>query len=287
MSVTAILALLQTALSLLALVQSNPELPQPVRDNAIVVAQNAINAATSALTSAVVPEKTSPEQPNLSNIKSRILSLLDTIVLISKTEYKPGEPITVSWQALEGVRPKDWVGIGPYNQGWNSSFSGENQNWFWTGGITSGSKTLSAPITPGLYQVFFYTSETGNLPESTNTGRTQPFTVSGEANEPPSEVSLSTQNARYAPGAPIAVTWHARNPLSKDWVGLSYPNQAWNPSFFNGEGQGWFWTNGASSGTKALTAPLTPGVYNVVFYSSSNGNLPESTDVIRVEINVD
>lgn len=46
MSLVSIVALLQAALMLLSLVQSHPELPQSVRDNAVRVAQNAITTAT-------------------------------------------------------------------------------------------------------------------------------------------------------------------------------------------------------------------------------------------------
>src|SRR3989344_2553777 len=52
-SLASVVLLLQTALSLLALVQSNPSLPQSVRDNAVQVAQNAISQATTKLASTV------------------------------------------------------------------------------------------------------------------------------------------------------------------------------------------------------------------------------------------
>ena len=57
MSLAAAATLLQTALVLLALMQAHPEFPQSARDNAIAVAQNAIQQATTALTSA--PKSTS------------------------------------------------------------------------------------------------------------------------------------------------------------------------------------------------------------------------------------
>ena len=46
-SLVSITLLLQAALSLLALVQANPSLPQSTRDSAVLVAQNAIAQATS------------------------------------------------------------------------------------------------------------------------------------------------------------------------------------------------------------------------------------------------
>ena len=51
MSLASAVVLLQTALSLLALVNSNPSLPQSMRDNATAVAQHAISEAHAALAS--------------------------------------------------------------------------------------------------------------------------------------------------------------------------------------------------------------------------------------------
>jgi hypothetical protein len=49
MSLASAVVLLQTALSLLTLVNANPALPQAMRDNATAVAQQAINEAHAAL----------------------------------------------------------------------------------------------------------------------------------------------------------------------------------------------------------------------------------------------
>src|SRR3989344_2145168 len=62
MSLTAIVALLQSALMLLTLAQSAPNLPQSFRDNATAVAHQAISQATSALASNAA---TSATQTNL------------------------------------------------------------------------------------------------------------------------------------------------------------------------------------------------------------------------------
>src|SRR5271157_5426178 len=51
MSLASLVILLQTALSLLALVNANPSLPQSMRDNAQQVAQQAIAAGTGAIAS--------------------------------------------------------------------------------------------------------------------------------------------------------------------------------------------------------------------------------------------
>jgi hypothetical protein len=51
MSLTSAVVLLQTALSLLTLVNANPSLPQPMRDNATAVAQHAISESHAALAS--------------------------------------------------------------------------------------------------------------------------------------------------------------------------------------------------------------------------------------------
>ena len=55
MSLASAVVLLQTALSLLTLVNSNPSLPQSMRDNAIAVAQHAISEAHAALALKATP----------------------------------------------------------------------------------------------------------------------------------------------------------------------------------------------------------------------------------------
>ena len=55
MSLASAVVLLQTVLSLLTLVNSNPSLPQSMRDNATAVAQHAISEAHAALASKATP----------------------------------------------------------------------------------------------------------------------------------------------------------------------------------------------------------------------------------------
>ena len=61
MSLASAAVLLQTALSLLTLVNSNPSLPQSMRDNATAVAQQAISEAHAALASKGTPVQVAPE----------------------------------------------------------------------------------------------------------------------------------------------------------------------------------------------------------------------------------
>ena len=72
MSLASAVVLLQTALSLLTLVSSNPSLPQSMRDNATAVAQQAISEAHAALaskaTSADVAQGTSAKIPSTQTV---------------------------------------------------------------------------------------------------------------------------------------------------------------------------------------------------------------------------
>lgn len=63
MTLTAIVALLQSAVLLLTLAQTAPNLPQSFRDNAMAVAQNAITQATTALASGATPSSSVPSAP--------------------------------------------------------------------------------------------------------------------------------------------------------------------------------------------------------------------------------
>ena len=72
MSLASAVVLLQTALSLLTLVNSNPLLPQSMRDNATAVAQQAISEAHAALasqaTSADVAQSTIANTPSTQTV---------------------------------------------------------------------------------------------------------------------------------------------------------------------------------------------------------------------------
>jgi len=67
MSLASAVVLLQTALSLLVLVNSNPSLPQSMRDNAQQVAQQAIAQATAAIAA-----KNAPQTNQTSNVTSSV-----------------------------------------------------------------------------------------------------------------------------------------------------------------------------------------------------------------------
>ena len=67
MSLASVVVLLQTALSLLVLVNSNPSLPQSMRDNAQQVAQQAIAQAT-----AVIAANNAPQTNQTSNVTSTV-----------------------------------------------------------------------------------------------------------------------------------------------------------------------------------------------------------------------
>jgi hypothetical protein len=68
--------------------------------------------------------------------------------------------------------------------------------------------------------------------------------------------TLAARPATVAPGGPITVTWTARPASSSlDWIGLFLvgdPNNAFTT---------WFYTGGATSGSRQVTAPARPGQY--------------------------
>ena len=74
------------------------------------------------------------------------------------TTVAPGATITVNWTAPSGSSSLDWIGLYPEGEA-------ENRNylwpfWFYTNGVTSGSRSLAMPTTPGRY-VFRYLLNNG------------------------------------------------------------------------------------------------------------------------------
>jgi hypothetical protein len=88
----------------------------------------------------------------------------------SVTSLTPGAPFSVIWTAPDGRPPSDWIGLyiagdPSFNYVW----------WLYTGGTTSSSVTLIAPLQPGMYE-FRYLLDDGY----TEAVRSATFTVTSD-----------------------------------------------------------------------------------------------------------
>lgn len=110
---------------------------------------------------------------------------------LSPQSAKPGESVVVAWSVNVATGPKDWIAlyaVGAVNEKFLA--------WAYTGGVSSGSKTLIAPATAGQYEARYLIDDafvskaiskekltvtasptpaptpTGKRPDATNTGPT-------------------------------------------------------------------------------------------------------------------
>ena len=105
MSLASIVLMLQTALSLLVLVNSNPSLPQSMRDNAQQVAQQAITQATAAIAA-----NNAPQTNQTSNVTSTVTNQTFTtpsgaVISADGTVLNAPIPSTVSMSTAPATTP--------------------------------------------------------------------------------------------------------------------------------------------------------------------------------------
>ena len=123
----------------------------------------------------------------------------------SKTTYKPGEEITLSFSGGPG-NAKDWVGI--YKEGQTPGEDSSTQ-YKYADGKTSGELVFD-PLPLGKYEAHLFENDGFVILASTS------FEVSEEADVP--MVSLS--KAEYEEGEVIEVTFSGGPGNAKDWVGI-------------------------------------------------------------------
>ncbi len=176
----------------------------------------------------------------------------------SPSVVAPGGALSVSWTAPSGRPATDWIGL--YRVGApNSDFLW----WQYTQGATSGTLTTNAPSEAGQYE-FRYLLEDGyvdtarsnvvtigSTPAPTPTPSPQPTPTPA-----PGSYSLTAYPNIAAPGGTLSVSWTAPSGRpSTDWIGLYRIGDA-NTSFL-----WWQYTQGATSGTFTLDAPMETGQY--------------------------
>lgn len=171
-------------------------------------------------------------------VRSLPITITGYELVPTANRVQPGGALGVSYAAPAGRPALDWIGL--FKVGDPNSAYGW---WSYTGGAASGSFALTAPAAPGSYE-FRYLPNNGFA----DVRRSAPVVVDGYV------VSAST--TRVAPGGALTVNWAApAGRPARDWVGLF---RVGDPNTDYGW---WAYTNGAVSGSSALTAPSAPGNY--------------------------
>jgi hypothetical protein len=174
---------------------------------------------------------------------------------LDKASYAPGEAITVTYSGMFGAG-NDYI---------NTAEAGSPNNRYiayeYTAGATEGVVTLTAPTTPGAYEMRAFFQE-----DETILRAGVPFVVEGVAaapTAPPGEpaddarATLTLDKASYAPGETITVTYSGMFGDRQDYINTAEADAP------NNRYIAYQYTAGATEGVVTLTAPTTPGAYEM------------------------
>src|SRR5439155_584312 len=167
-----------------------------------------------------------------------------------------GNDLSVTVSGIGAPTGGDWIALQPVGY-----LDGSYIAWRFTGGIASGTLTLTVPAsaTAGSYNVRLFLNNSNTSTATSNT-----ITV----NAAPSSAVIAASPSPITAGNDLSVTVSGIGaPTGGDWIALQpvgYPD---------GSYIAWRFTGGIASGTLTLTVPAsaTAGSYNVrLFLNNSN-----------------
>jgi hypothetical protein len=153
--------------------------------------------------------------------------------------YASGAAVTVTYAGLPG-NAKDWIALAPLGSPDTTIVT-----WVYTGGLVSGTATLTAPANAGSYVARAFANDSYTL-----LAESASFTVAA-----PPPVTISTDQSSYAVGDTVTVTYAGLPGNAKDWIALA-PAGSPNSTFVT-----WVYTGGQTSGTATFSAPANVGSY--------------------------
>ena len=166
-----------------------------------------------------------------------------------------GKPLEISWSNLKTTDgAKDWIALVPQGKDWSKGLP-----WFYTDGLTSGTKSLNVPDTliPGRYEILYHVTDQGEVSSPR---------VSITVDSNPSEMNITVSNTTIPAGGTFTVSWGNLQTTTnaKDWIGLVPHEGTWS------SGMPWFFTDGLTSGTKSMeiSSTMTPGIYNLMYFKA-------------------
>ncbi|HLC60789.1 MAG TPA: alkaline phosphatase family protein [Candidatus Nanoarchaeia archaeon] len=221
---------------------------------------------------------------------------------VSKNIVAPNETFTATWYNPGTTYKQDWITIVPAGTKWISPYP-----WFYTNGLSSGTNRLTAPLAAGKYDIVYYQNNgytelfrknmievKKSCPPPPPCGAAPPegcnyvletdsngCQICGKlvCNNPTPGITLESSKNSVAPNETFTVTWYNSGTTYKqDWITIVPTGTKWVSPY------PWFYTEGLSSGTNRLTAPLGAGKYDIVYYQN-NGftELARSKNLIEVQ----
>jgi probable HAF family extracellular repeat protein len=171
-------------------------------------------------------------------------------VTTDQASYTPGSTITVTYAGMPGYAD-DWIALAPAGAP-NKTYAA----YVRTNGQATGTATFTAPA-GGSYVVRAFLHNT--------------FTLLGESSAfSMGTTTVSTDQASYAPGSTITVTYAGMPGYANDWIALASAGAA-NTSYV-----AYVATGGQSSGTATFTAPALGTYVARAFPQNTYARLAES-----------
>jgi len=192
----------------------------------------------------------------------------------SKTLLSVEEIFSVSWSNPGTTYPKDWIGVAPQGQKWTTLYT-----YFYTDGLSSGTKSLKAPSSPGKYEAVYYENDGYN-----ELKRSAVFNVAS----PDSSYGYATANPkRLSVGDVVTVTFDILNPNSatNNWIGLYKPG-----SSDDEYGSNWVYANSCTATPGATVKSSgscdfrmdSEGTYEFRFFGGRGYNLLAVSNQVNV-----
>lgn len=199
-----------------------------------------------------------------------------TEVSLDKTSYTAGKEIVVTYNIVEDLGEKAWVGIIPSDVTHDSENEADanDTTYAYLEGSKKGTKTLTAPLEAGSYDARIYSDDKSNAKELGSVSFTVVVAKTGD-------LSLELDNTEYAPGASIKVTFSGAADLGNEaWVGVIKSDVQHGLEATNDENDtSYVYLDGKASGTVTLTAPLEAGSYDVRLNEADTTGAKELTYV--------
>lgn len=213
-------------------------------------------------------EELATEQPSGDQAQSKpAAGSREGMLELLQGEFWPQETIQVTLKASQPMPEGAWVGVLPAGapHGVASENDELDSDYEMVEGIQSGTTELTAPNTPGAYEVRLIdpTAELGRQ-ELDTVG----FTVVAHD---VSDVSLELDKTSYGPGEEIQVSYTAPDTLPLDaWIGLvPSPIAHGDSGAVDAHDVDFEYLSGVPEGILTLTAPSEPGDYDVRMFDSA------------------
>lgn len=195
-------------------------------------------------------------------------------ITLSKTEYAPGEEISLSFTAEGDFQKNSWIGIIPSDiKHGDESENDKHDLSYKYFNDKSGKMTFTAPDKPGNYDLRMHTTD-NNGKEVTYVSFTVIEKEKEETGASNKEISLSSNKSTYKPGESITVKFTAGENWSNNaWIGIIPSDVKHGDETENDKHDvAYKYLSGKSSGTIRLTAPTKPGKYDLRMHDTdSNG----------------